>query len=114
MIENIILGIHYVINAPFFYYGVSGTVLGGFWIGASIYEGDIKQSWKGILAVISYAAFLVVTTVPRVLSSINNSSLSHSSPGMEYAGVITISFIAIYYLLGMLLGVYTIQRARRR
>jgi hypothetical protein len=112
--NNLILGIHYVINAPFFYYGVSGTILGGFWIGASIYDGMMKETWKGILTVFGYAAFLVLTTVPRVLNSITNENIKHSSPGMEFAGIITIGFIAVYYLIGMLMGVYTIQRARRK
>lgn len=112
--NNLMLGIHYVINAPFFYYGVSGTILGGFWIGASIYDGVIKDTWKGVLIVLSYAGFLVLTTVPRVLNSISNESIQHSNPGMEYAGLITIGFMALYYVLGMLMGVYTIQRARRK
>ena len=108
------LGIHYVINAPFFYYGISGTILGGFWIGASIYDGMLKDTWKGVLVVLGYAAFLVLTTVPRVLNSIADTSIKHSNPGMEYAGLITIGFMALYYVLGMLMGVYTIQRARRK
>lgn len=112
--NDLLLGIHYVITAPFFYYGVSGTILGGFWIGASIYDGAMKEAWKGILTVIGYAAFLVLTTVPRVLNSISNENIQHSSPGMQYAGIITIGFMALYYLLGMLMGVYTIQRARRK
>jgi hypothetical protein len=33
---------------------------------------------------------------------------------MEYAGLITIGFMALYYILGMLMGVYTIQRAKRK
>ena len=112
--NNLMLGIHYVINAPFFYYGVSGTVLGGFWIGASIYDGVMSETWKGVLVVIGYAAFLALTTVPRVLSSIADTSIQHSNPGMEYAGLITIGFMALYYILGMLMGVYTIQRAKRK
>ena len=112
--NNFMLGIHYVINAPFFYYGVSGTILGGFWIGASIYDGMLKDTWKGVLVVLGYAAFLVLTTVPRVLNSIADTSIKHSNPGMEYAGLITIGFMALYYVLGMLMGVYTIQRARRK
>lgn len=112
--NNFLLGIHYVINAPFFYYGVSGTILGGFWIGASVYDGLLKETWKGIFVVLGYAVFLVLTTVPRVLNSISDTSIQHSNPGMEYAGLITIGFMALYYILGMLMGVYTIQRARRK
>ena len=113
MFENILAGIHYVINAPFFYSGVAGTIVGGIWIGASIYEGDRKEMWKGILAVFGYALFLLITTVPRVLSSITNEGIQHSEPGMEYAGLITTIFVVTYYVLGMLMGVYTIQRVRK-
>ena len=113
MFDTILSGIHYVISAPFFYYGVSGTIVGGIWIGASIYEGNLRDTWKGMLTVLGYCLFLILTTVPRILNSISSLG-SHSSPGMEYAGIITIGFIVIYYVLGMLLGVYTIQRARRK
>lgn len=111
--DTFLLGIKYVINAPFFYYGMSGTVLGGLWIGASIYD-NILEAWKGALIVFGYAAFLLITTVPRVLNSIKDTSLKHSSPGMEYAGIITILFILLYYVLGMLIGAYTIHRARKQ
>lgn len=111
-IHTFILGIKYVINAPFFYYGMSGTVLGGLWIGASIYD-NIVDNWKGILIVSGYAIFLLLTTVPRVLDSIADTSIKHSNPGMEYAGIITIIFILIYYVLGMLIGAYTLHRARK-
>lgn len=111
--DTFLLGIKYVINAPFFYYGMSGTVLGGLWIGASIYD-NMMEAWKGMFIVMGYAGFLLITTVPRVLDSIGDTSLKHSSPGMEYAGIITTLFILMYYILGMLIGAYTLHRARRK
>ena len=112
MFDTILSGIGYVIGASFFYQAMGTTAAIGIFIGASIYNGDVKMMWKGVISIGSYAVLIILTTVPRLVEALNG-SVGHGRPGMEYAGVITIFFVTLWYLIGMLIGVHTVQRVRK-
>lgn len=113
MFDNILAAIEYVTNASFFYQSMGMTTATAIFIGASIYNGDVRTMWKGLISVGAYAGLVLLTTVPRVYETLSISTATHR-PGLEYAGIVTIAFITIYYVLGILIGVYTVQRARSR
>lgn len=116
MFETTLLSVSYVINAPFFYSSMGMTAATSIFIGAAMYNGELKPASKGILAVLSYAILLLITTLPRVFDRLNNSELAFSQErtSMAYAGAITIFFLTIWYILGILIGVYTVQRAHKK
>lgn len=105
--------INYVTSAQFFYPSMGMTAMTSIFIGAAFYNGEIRAMWKGAIAIGSYAGLLLLTTISRIIQTLQNSNIEHSPAYMAYAGVVTIFFLTIYYILGMIIGVYTVKRVRK-
>lgn len=89
------------------------TAAASIFLGAAFYNGEIKQMWKAVIVVCTYAALLLLAITSRVAEALNNPSLPHTTH-LAYASSITIFFLTAYYILGLIIGVYTVQRAKRR
>lgn len=103
----------YVINAPFFWETVSATIASSIFIGAAIYNGDLKFLTKGIITILSYAGFLLLITTARI-GNIEINSLSDIQKAMAYAGINTIILLTFFYLVGMIIGVLAVYYIHRR
>jgi hypothetical protein len=113
MFENIVISINYVTNASFFYQTMGMTAATSIFIGAALYNGEVSQMWKGAIVLTTYTGLLLMTTMTRVFETLTNPNIPHNVP-LAYAGAITIIFLTLYYILGMIIGVYTVQKARRK
>jgi hypothetical protein len=112
MFEILLQSASYVINASGFYPAMGMTAMTSIFIGAAIYNGELKQATKGMITVGSYAALLLMTNLPRIFDKLSDISTQEHN-AMAYAGSVTIFFLTIWYLLGMIIGVYTVQQARK-
>lgn len=113
MFSDIISSINYITGASFFYPTMGMTAAASIFLGAAFYNGEIKQMWKAIIVVTTYASLLLLTITSRVVESLNNPLMPHNTH-LAYASTITIFFLTIYYILGIIIGVYTVQRVKRR
>ncbi|MBV6446328.1 MAG: hypothetical protein IFNCLDLE_02620 [Ignavibacteriaceae bacterium] len=113
MTETLLASILYVINAQGFYTAMGLTTATSIFVGAAFYNGEIRAMWKGAIAIGSYAGLLLITTLARVLERIDGKVLSPEQSGMAYAGSVTALFLALYYILGMIIGVYTVKRIKK-
>lgn len=109
MFDTIVQTINYVTNAPFFYQTMGITAATSIFVGASIYNGDVKNLSKGIITLGTYCFLLVLMTITRVVSNLNI-----ETPYKAYASLVTIIFLTIWYILGMVVGVYIVQKSRKR
>jgi hypothetical protein len=111
MFDQILATMNYVTNASFFYPSMGLTAGTAIWIGAAIYNGDVKTMYKGVITLGAYVVLLLTTTFPRISQAIGTGAVPVNMT--NYAGPVTIFFVTLYYLLGMIIGVYTVQRVHK-
>lgn len=104
----------YVISFPYFWISMGVTVASSMFIGAILYNGDVRALVKGMVSLITYFALLMTVTVTRVNISLV-SALSHdrSNDYMAYAGIVTLLIVTLFYVTGLLLGVFVVKKARK-
>lgn len=99
----------YVTSDPFFWPSMTFTTLIGIFIGSVIYDGDVEQIRKAIIMLSSYVIMIILVTLTRVIDDITPSI----TQGKPFAGLITISIVTFFYLIGMLLGVVITKMAHK-
>lgn len=98
----------FVINANGFWFAMGLTAVTGVFIGASLYDGNLSMLKKGVLSIIFYAFLLILTTYLRIDG--NSGVPIFSRHPQSTAGMITVGFITLFYLVGMCLGVFTVNK----
>jgi len=114
MFEIIVQTINYITTASFFYPSMGITAASSVFIGAAIYNGDIKSASKGIITVGSYVGLLVIMSLARIWEVLANEIIQHSPIYMAYAGILTAIFLGLYYILGIVIGVYVMNRMKAK
>ena len=110
MLDFFKLSIPYVMGDEFFILSMACTTAVALFIGATIYDGLLREVKKGIVTVGSYALMLVMANYSRVTSVLNEvPELSRHQP---FAGIVTILFVTFFYITGMLLGVWIVSMAQ--
>lgn len=105
--------IAYVVNAPHFYSITGMTIASAMFVGATLYNGELKQATKGIVTVGSYAGFLLLMFSSRVIQTLSHAS-AEGREYMAWAGTATIVIATAQYIFGILLGVFVSQQARKK
>lgn len=95
----------YVISAPYFWQTMSMITSCAIFIGAIVFNGEVRTVLKGVVAIGVYALFLTLTNIIRI----SNQVITNYS--QAYAGTVTIGFITFFYLLGMFMGVLITKKA---
>ena len=91
----------YVINAPYFWPSMGFTTATSMFVGVLLHDGNLKQVAKAEVTLLTFAIFLIVTSIPRIFS--HDISAEHL-PG-ALGGLTTIFCVTFFYTLGLLLGV---------
>lgn len=73
-------------------------------VGVILFNGNSAQAKKGTLAILSYAAMLLWTTIMRILPSAIERNFIYTD-GRPFAGIVTIFYITIFWILGIIIGV---------
>ena len=94
---------NYVVGDQHFWLSMALTSMISMYVGSVVYNGDLKEIKKGLVAVGAYAGILAITNAWRIIPSLANlpSEVSH----LPLAGIITLTFVSIFYIFGMFLGV---------
>lgn len=109
MINLIIQSFNYVTRDFYFWPSMTFTTMVGIFIGAVIYDGDLKQVRKGLVALASYVILLAIVNLSRVIPEIS----IVPNPYKSVAGIVTMVLVTIFYLLGMWLGVKITKHAHK-
>lgn len=75
-------------------------------IGALLYDGNMKEVRKGLMSVGVYAGFLFYITINRIAYRFEDVGVVNTD--MAYAGIVSILIISGFYVLGLFLGVFTL------
>lgn len=109
MINIIWQSLLYVTDDPFFFASMGFTTAVGIFIGAVIYDGDLKQIKKVIFSLSSYMVLLLITNLSRAIPEMS----VVTSPFKPIASAVTMIIVTIFYLIGMYLGVKITKRAHK-
>lgn len=73
-------------------------------IGVLLYDGNTENTKKGMIATLSYGSMLLFTTFVRILPMAieQNFVFKNAQP---LAGIATIIFITVFWVIGVVLGV---------
>ncbi len=108
---NILLAtIIYITEAPYFWVTMGSISAVSIFVGAILYDGILPVAFKGTIAIILYASLIFATHMIRASNSINIKQLTVSE--MSYASPIALVIITIFWVAGVMLGVYTSHRVR--
>jgi len=100
---NIINTYLYISASPFFWASMGMITATAMFIGAILYNGDLKKISKALISIASYSFLLLAVTTNRIYSVISISGTDN--PEQALAGILTIFITTIFYFLGMFLGV---------
>jgi hypothetical protein len=109
--DSILSSINYVAGDKYFITAMSLVAMSGMYIGAIIYDGLIEEIKRVTIVILSYAVLLTITNIGRLSAYIMDSTIDMSQP---YAGTVSIFFVTIFYMAGMWLGVYIVNRAHNK
>lgn len=102
--------IDYVIQAPYFWATMGSITAVSIFVGAILYDGILPTAIKGTIAILLYASLIFATHMIRANNSINVKQLTVSE--MSYASPVVLVIITIFWVVGVMLGVYTSHRVR--
>ena len=105
----------YMQNGPFFWQSFGFTIAIAMFIGAAVYDGHVDQAKKGLISVGSYAFMLLWITLARVTQTyLNSHGFSYTTkPEYALAGVITLIFVSLAWMIGISLGVWVFKIKER-
>lgn len=98
----------YVFNDQYFWGSMAFVSMMGIFIGAIVYNGDLKELKKAIVMLVSYALLLIMVNLSRIIPILSGVANKHQ----PMAGIVTIAIVTFFYLLGMQLGVVIVKHAR--
>lgn len=99
--------VSYVINAPFFWTGIGMTSASSVFLGATLYNGDLKKLGKALLVIGFYAFYLFIITASRIYTVGLTTGVVDVTKA--HAGLLTWFIVTIAYVLGLIIGVTTIR-----
>lgn len=116
MLENAAIefsqSVAYVIGAPFFWQAMASVTIVAMILGTLVYNGDLDKLHRATIAIVSYGAMIMSTTMTRIFST-TNFVFEHMKNGQIFAGVTTILLVTVFYLIGLYLG-YTAHKLSKK
>lgn len=103
----------FVANQNMFYLAMGLTTSIAMFVGASIYNGNFEQAKKGVFAVGSYGTMLAWTIFSRVLPNAIERNFVYSD-GRAFAGLVTIIYVTIFWMLGIGMGVTVYKWTKKK
>lgn len=92
----------YVASQNLFWGSMGFTTAIAMFVGVMLFDGNMEQTKKGLVSVLSYAGMIFWTTLIRVMP-ISLESTVHTE--RVYAGIATVAYITFFWLLGIFIGV---------
>lgn len=103
----------YISVVPYFWISMGCTTGLAMFVGAIIYDGDLKNMWKGVISVAAYGFMLFEIIFTRV--SFNYAAITKSlTPGQAWANITTILVVSFFWILGIAIGVNVSKRYHKK
>lgn len=102
----------YVMNQNMFWGSMGFTTAIAMFVGVMMFDGNMEQTKKGTVAVLSYAGMILWTTTVRILPNAIDRGFIYND-GRPFAGIATIIYLTLAWLLGIVIGV-NIFRVRHK
>jgi hypothetical protein len=93
----------YVIQDGYFWPAMAFTTMVGLFIGSLLYDGEFKEAKKMLVSLISYGILISITISTRIIPNLSEVEPAHYY--MPFAGIITITLVTAFYLIGIVIGV---------
>lgn len=107
--------ITYVMDAPYFWMTMGMVSACAVFVGAILYDGILSLAAKGIISTAIYASFIITAHVNRVNYLLSTSpEMRTASERVIYANVVTIGFITLFWMIGIVIGVVTSCLVRKK
>jgi len=103
--ELLLQSLNYVTTAHFFWASMGSTTALGMFIGAILFDGNLKQLSKGLFTIISYAGMLMWALSSRAFEALSTTS----TPDRAFASTITVVLITLAWTIGVLSGVFVLR-----
>jgi hypothetical protein len=103
LLNQLALSIRYVTDAPYFMESMVSLTCTAIFIGAAIYDGDMKNATRGIITTAGYVVILFIMTIQRVTDQITSGMVTDFE--RAWAGSITMMITTLTYILGIIIGV---------
>lgn len=104
MLKMLLDSLIYVANQNMFWGAMGFTTAMAMFIGVILYDGNVNESRKGIVAVLIYAGMILWTTSIRVIPNAVNRNFIYSN-GRPFATIATVIYITIAWVIGIYIGV---------
>lgn len=111
MMDPITKSFFYVINGDFFWSAMSLTSIVGMFVGAVIYNGNLKEIKKALISLASYATLIMFTGTARIAPTLD--TISQDNLHQVFAGRMTVCLVTIFYFIGMFIGVAVTKIAHK-
>lgn len=103
---------YYVISDPFFMPSLTAVTIMGLFVGATVFNGDVKLSHKYLFSFFIYSFVLSLVNLSRILPRIFDGRITVTSQPL--AGTETNFFVTVAYLAGMYIGVLITKKAHKK
>jgi hypothetical protein len=113
MMDYLIAATRYVVSDQYFLSSMAATTSIGIFIGAIIYNGDLRDLKKGIVSILAYVTVLSMAISTRVVPQLDELH-DAMTKGQPFAGIVTILLVTAFYGFGMLLGVLLVKFAHKK
>lgn len=102
--------IDYVTGVPYFWETMSGTLISSMFLGATMYNGELKKLAKGMVVLGSYSFLIFLLTATRIRFVADTVGIKDSV--QAHAGIVTWLFVTSFYFFGLIVGVMASKYAR--
>ena len=108
ILQSFIESATYVASDAYFLPSMAATAIIGLFVGAVVYDGCVQDLKKMLISLFSYATLIMMVTAERVIPSFYDGVFRTHHP---FSGIATILSVTLFYLLGMVVGVWITNKA---
>lgn len=103
----------YVVNVPYFWITMGTIVSIAMFIGALIFNSDIRALTKSLISLTIYESFLVFVQFNRI-NNYYTFTEKNQNKYMAYAQMVTLVYITTFWVLGLIIGVIVSRIIRKK
>ena len=103
----------YVAGQNAFWESMGFTSAMATFVGVLLFNGNVDHAKRGTIAVFAYAIMLLWTTFARILPNAIERNFIYQD-GRAFASIVTIFYITVFWLFGILIGVNVFKFRKER
>jgi hypothetical protein len=113
VLNEVVKSLIFVKDAPYFYQAMALVTIIATMIGSIIYNGDVRGLSKAVISIFAYGGMIMLTNISRIITSNAGVVRSQMAQGQAFNGTTTVMYVTLFYLIGIVLGVWAHKHARK-